>query len=40
MHGYGEYTWHNGRKYEGIYENDKKFGHGIYTWADGRVYDG
>ena len=30
----------NGRKYEGMYEVDKKHGHGVYTWHDGRVYDG
>lgn len=40
MHGYGVYTWNNGRKYEGMYTTDKKDGHGIYTWADGRQYDG
>jgi len=40
MHGFGIYNWNNGRKYEGMYEQDKKHGHGIYTWADGREYDG
>ncbi len=40
MHGEGVYTWADGRKYEGQYENDKKNGHGIYTWTDGRKYEG
>ena len=40
MHGYGNYSWKNGRNYEGSYMLDKKEGHGVYTWADGRVYDG
>ena len=40
MHGYGSYTWKDGRKYEGYYENDKKQGYGVYTWADGRKYEG
>ena len=39
-HGQGVYTWPDGRKYEGAYENDKKAGFGIYTWADGRKYEG
>ena len=40
MHGFGVYTWKDGRKYEGQYYMDKKQGHGIYTWPDGRKYDG
>lgn len=40
MHGKGLYTWLDGRKYEGDYENDKKHGLGVYTWADGRIYSG
>ena len=40
MHGYGVYTWTDGRKYEGHYENDKKNGQGTYKWADGRFYIG
>ena len=24
MHGHGEFTWKDGRKYNGYYENDKK----------------
>ena len=40
MHGYGVYTWKDGRKYEGTYLFDKKHGYGIYTWADGRKFEG
>lgn len=40
MHGYGVYTWKDGRKYEGEYHMDKKHGYGIYIWADGRRYEG
>ena len=34
MHGRGVYTWKDGRKYEGEYENDKKHGYGIYSWVN------
>jgi hypothetical protein len=40
MHGYGVYTWKDGRKYEGEYLLDKKHGKGAYYWADGRKFDG
>ena len=51
MHGFGVYTWADGRRYEGIankmlnadlgeYYLDKKHGKGMYSWADGRKYDG
>jgi len=40
MHGYGVYTWKDGRRYEGQYLKDRKHGHGVYKWADGRMYDG
>jgi len=40
MHGYGVFTWADGRKYEGEYIDDKKQGHGIFKWPDGRQYDG
>lgn len=40
MHGEGEYTWEDGRRFKGNYKNDKKHGYGEYTWADGRVYLG
>ena len=39
-HGQGTYSWPDGRKYEGAYENDKKHGFGVYTWQDGRKYEG
>lgn len=40
MEGVGCYSWSDGRKYEGEYEEDKKNGFGVYQWADGRVYMG
>jgi len=40
MHGKGNMTWKDGRKYEGDYQNDKRHGQGIYTWPDGRKYRG
>ena len=40
MHGKGVYSWKDGRKYEGDYNQDKKEGFGIYTWANGRKYVG
>jgi hypothetical protein len=40
MHGYGVFTWEDGRKYEGSYVDDKKEGNGRFTWPDGRVYEG
>lgn len=40
MHGFGTYTWKDGRKYEGNYLNDKKNGFGVYIWSDGRQYHG
>ena len=40
MHGYGVYTWKDGRKYEGEYIKDRKQGMGVYLWADGRKYEG
>jgi hypothetical protein len=40
MHGYGVFTWADGRKYEGQYFDDKKEGRGVFTWPDQRKYDG
>lgn len=40
MEGIGIYVWSDGRRYEGLYKDDKKHGFGIYTWADGRCYEG
>ena len=32
MHGHGLFTWPDGRRYEGGYQNDKKQGHGEFEW--------
>ena len=39
-HGKGVYTYPNGDKYDGEYENDKKHGKGVYTGASCYKYDG
>lgn len=38
--GKGEYTWPDGRKYTGEFENDMKCGFGVLEFADGRKYVG
>ena len=40
MHGQGVYSWPDGRKYDGEYENDQKNGKGSFYWPDGRMYCG
>lgn len=40
MHGYGVYTWLDGRRYEGSYNTNKKHGRGTYTYSDGSKYSG
>ena len=45
MHGIGVYTWPDGRKYDGSWQNDKVHGIGVFTnskkeirrgkWEDG-----
>lgn len=41
MHGWGIYTWKDGRRYEGECQFNKMHGYGSYTWADGeRKYEG
>ena len=40
MHGYGVFTWPDGRKYEGEYVNDHKVGQGSFYWPNGRIYKG
>jgi len=35
MHGQGKFEWHDGKSFEGKYENDKKHGPGIFSWPDG-----
>lgn len=39
-HGYGTYTWTDGRKYVGEFKNDKFEGQGRHTWPEGDVYVG
>jgi len=36
----GIYTWPDGKKYDGLFKNDKKDGHGEFTWENGNVYFG
>lgn len=40
MNGKGEFTWPDGRKFIGMYKDDKKEGFGTFEWADGRKYKG
>ena len=40
MHGFGNYVWQDGRKYEGEYKFNKKHGEGTYTYSDGSKYRG
>jgi hypothetical protein len=40
MHGRGNLSWKDGKKYEGDFLNDKREGHGTFKWADGRQYIG
>ena len=40
LHGYGEFSWANGKKFTGNYEFDLKAGKGRFEWPDGKVYDG
>ena len=40
MHERGTFTWPDGRKYEGGYQNDKKHGVGTFTWPNGKCYEG
>ena len=34
-HGYGTYTWLDGRYFEGYWENSKEHGQGTLTYANG-----
>lgn len=40
MHGYGSFTFPDGKSYEGYYYNDKKHGYGIFRWSNGKRYEG
>ena len=40
MHGFGVYTWQDGRRYEGQYSYNKKHGKGTYTYSDGSKNQG
>lgn len=40
MHGFGKFTFSDGKSYEGFYSNDKKHGYGIFTWLNGKRYEG
>lgn len=49
MHGEGEFSWPDGKKYtgrrsnfiiKGGYSEDKKEGYGVFQWSDGRKYKG
>jgi hypothetical protein len=40
MHGYGMFTFADGKTYEGFYNNDKKHGFGIFSWLNNRSYEG
>jgi hypothetical protein len=40
MHGFGTFTWPDGRRYKGSYHNDKKEGLGTFFWPDQRIYEG
>ena len=40
LHGKGVYSWPDGRKYDGEYQDDMKHGLGTYTWPDGKKYVG
>jgi hypothetical protein len=32
MNGQGEFTWPDGRIFQGYYKDDKKEGYGIFEW--------
>ena len=36
-HGKGVYTWADGRKYDGMWQNGKQHGEGQYVLTDGKV---
>lgn len=40
MHGKGQFTWIDGKVYNGDYKDDKKEGFGEFKWPDGKIYRG
>ena len=40
MHGFGQFTWIEKKKYCGFYKNDKKDGFGLYYWPDDKFFVG
>jgi len=40
MHGWGVFTWKDGKRYEGEYRLDLKEGQGKFIWPDGKKYEG
>ena len=40
MHGFGIFTFADGRVYRGEYVRDKKEGPGVFEWPDGREFEG
>lgn len=40
LHGLGVFTWPNGDRFEGHWQDDKANGHGVAVWADGARYEG
>ena len=40
MNGKGTFTWSDGRKYVGGFQNDLKHGYGILTYSNGTKYSG
>lgn len=39
-HGYGVYTWADGRQYAGNWKNGKQHGEGVYRLANGTEKNG
>ena len=40
INGKGLYTWADGRKYSGDWQDNKMHGFGYYSWPDGKTYKG
>jgi hypothetical protein len=40
MKGSGIFTWANGEKYDGSWENGEMHGIGEYRWANGEIHKG